>query len=112
MFEGKQRYPTDLADEEWGRIAALLPKPAARGRRPGVELREVVNAIRYLARAGCGWRMLPKDFPPWQTVYRWFRRLVRRLLFRTIHDVALMLDRERGRAGTRARARVCSPARP
>lgn len=39
--------------------------------------------------------MLPKDFPPWQTVYWWFRRFVRRLLFRTIHDVALMLDRER-----------------
>lgn len=39
--------------------------------------------------------MLPKDLPPWQTVYWWFRRFVRRLLFRTIHDVALMLDRER-----------------
>ena len=39
--------------------------------------------------------MLPKDFPPWQTVHWWFRRFVRRLLFRTIHDVALMLDRER-----------------
>ena len=44
---------------------------------------------------GGGWRMLLKDFPPWQTVYWWFRRFVRRLLFRTIHDVALMLDRER-----------------
>ncbi len=39
--------------------------------------------------------MLPNDFPPWQTVYWWFRRFIRRLLFRTIHDVALMLDRER-----------------
>ncbi len=39
--------------------------------------------------------MLPNDFPPWQTVYWWFRRFVRRLLFRTIHDVTLMLDRER-----------------
>ncbi len=39
--------------------------------------------------------MLPKDFPPWQTVYWWFRRFVRLMLFRTIHDVALMLDRER-----------------
>jgi putative transposase len=39
--------------------------------------------------------MLPKDFPPWETVYWWFRRFVRQLLFRTIHDVALMLDRER-----------------
>ena len=48
-----------------------------------------------MARAGVGWRMLPHDFPPWQTVYWWFRRFVRRLLFRTLHDVALMLDRER-----------------
>ena len=94
-FEGKRRYPTDLTDEEWERVEPLLPRPARRGRRPGVDLREVVNAIRYLARAGCGWRMLPKDVPPWQTVYWWFRRLVRRLLFRTVHDVALMLDRER-----------------
>jgi transposase len=59
-----------------------------------VDLREVLNAIRYLARTGCGWRMLPKDFPAWQTVYWWFRRLVRRLLFRTVHDLTLMLDRE------------------
>ena len=73
----------------------MSPAPAKRGRRPEVDLREVLNAIRYMTRSGVGWRMLPKDFPPWQTVYWWFRRLVRRMLFRTIHDVALMLDRER-----------------
>ena len=55
----------------------------------------MLNAIRYLARAGCVWRMLPTDFAPWQTVYWWFRHFVRRLLFRTVHDVALILDRER-----------------
>ena len=48
-----------------------------------------------MARSGGGWRMLPKDFPPWPTVYWWFRRFVRRFRFQTIHDVALMLDRER-----------------
>ncbi len=90
-----KRYPTDLTDEEWSQIEPLLPKPAKTGRRRTVDLREVVNAIRYLARSGCGWRMLPKDFPSWQTVYWWFRRFVRRLLFRTIHNVALMADRER-----------------
>jgi transposase len=62
-------------------------------------MREIVNAIRYMARSGGGWRMLPNNFPPWQTVYWWFRRFVRQLLFRTIHDVALMIDRARsGRA--------------
>lgn len=90
-----KRYPSDLTDAEWARIAPLLPLPPRRGRKPGVDLREVVNAIRYMARSGGGWRMLPRDFPPWQTVYWWFRRFVRLMLFRTIHDVALMLDRER-----------------
>jgi transposase len=93
-FERQRRYPTDLTDEEWERIRPLLPKPARRGRKPGVDLREILNAIRYLARTGCGWRMLPVHFGPWQTVYWWFRRFARRLLFRTIHDLALMLDRE------------------
>jgi len=90
-----KRYPTDLTDEEWERITPFLPKPASRGRKPGVDLREVLNAIRYIARTGCSWRMLPKDFPPWQTVYWWLRRFMRRFLFETIHDVALMIDRER-----------------
>lgn len=55
---------------------------------------EVLNAIRYLARTGCGWRMLPVNSPSWQTVYWWFRRFVRLLLFRTIHDLAVMIDQE------------------
>jgi transposase len=91
----RRRYPTDLTDEEWAQIRPLLPRPPRRGRPPAVDLREILNAIRYLARAGCGWRMLPVHFGPWQTLYWWFRRFVRRLLFRTIHDIALMLDRER-----------------
>jgi len=90
-----KRYPSDLTDEEWERIALLLPKVSRRGRKPSVDRREILNAIRYMARSGGGWRMLPKDFPPWQTVYWWFRRFVRLMLFRTIHDVALMYDRER-----------------
>ncbi len=90
-----KRYPTDLTDAEWRHIEALLPRPAKRGRRRRVDLRDILNAIRYLVRTGCGWRMLPRDFPPWQTVYWWFRRFVRLLLFRTIHDIGVMLDRER-----------------
>jgi putative transposase len=93
-FERGRRYPTDLTDAEWEQVRPLLPKPARRGRTPGVDLREVLNAIRYMARSGGGWRMLPIHFGPWQTVYWWFRRLVRRLLFQTVHDIMLMLDRE------------------
>ena len=96
-----KRYPTDLTNEEWVTVEPFLPPPAKTGRQREADLREVLNAIRYLARTGCGWRMLPKDFPPWQTVYWWFRRFVRLLLFRTIHDVVLMLDREHaGRAAS------------
>ena len=98
-----KRYPSDLTDEEWARIEPLLPKPAKKGRKPAVDMREIVNAIRYMARSGGGWRMLPNNFPPWQTVYWWFRRFVRQLLFRTIHDVALMIDPERSGGARRSR---------
>ncbi len=88
-----KRYPSDLTDEEWSAVEPLLPKAAPTGRPREIDLREVLNAIRYLVRSGCEWRMLPVHFPPWQTVYWWFRRLIRRLMFKTIHDVALMIDR-------------------
>jgi putative transposase len=90
-----KRYPTDMTDEEWSVIEPLLPAPARKGRPRKTNLREVVNAIRYLVRTGCGWEMLPINFPPWQTVYWWFREFVRRFLFHTIHDIAVMMDRER-----------------
>lgn len=89
-----KRYPSDLTDAEWEAVEPLLPRPAGTGRRRATDLRQVLNAIRYLVRSGCEWRMLPVHFPPWQTVYWWFRRFVRRLLFQIIHDVALMLDRQ------------------
>ena len=90
-----KRYPSDLTDEEWDRLAPLMPKPGRRGRPREVDFREVINAVRYLVRSGCGWRMLPIHFGAWQTVYGWFRELARRFLFQTIHDIELMLDRER-----------------
>src|ERR1700740_2565871 len=90
-----RRLPPALADKEWNHIKSLRRPMARRGRRREVDLREILNAIRYLVRTGCGWRMLPHDFPPGGTVYWWFRRLVRAVLFRTIHDLSLMLDRKR-----------------
>ena len=94
-----KRYPPDLTDEEWAALAPLVPGVARTGRRRSIDLREILNAIRYMVRSGIEWRMMPVHFPPWQTVCWWFRRFVRLLLFRTIHDVALMIDRARaGRA--------------
>ncbi|MFC7634626.1 IS5 family transposase [Paraburkholderia humisilvae] len=89
-----KRYPSDMSDIEWAAIRGLLPRAASRGRRRQCDSREVNNALRYLVRAGCGWRMLPKDSAPWQTVCGWFRQLMRRFLFHTLRDVVLMVDRE------------------
>ena len=73
-----KRYPSDLTDEEWSWIEPLMPKPSRRGRPRKVDPREIINALRYLVRSGCGWEMLPIHFGPWETVYWWFRRLMRR----------------------------------
>jgi putative transposase len=75
MAQQPQRKPyrTDLTDAEWKRIAAHVPAPKPRGRPRLHPIREILNAIFYLLRAGCAWRMLPHDFPPWQTVYHYFR---------------------------------------
>ncbi len=70
---GRKSYPTDLSDAQWQKIEPHLPVPKARGRPRLHPLREILNAIFYLVRAGCTWRLLPHDFPPWQTVYHYFR---------------------------------------
>jgi putative transposase len=71
VAERKERrgYPTDISDQEWIIVEPLLPCRARTGRPRKVELRQVINALRYLVRSGCEWRMLPNDFPPYQTVY-------------------------------------------
>jgi len=71
-----ERYPTDLTGSQWALVEALLPSDPPRGpagRPPRHDKRQIVNSILYQVRAGGAWRMLPKDFPPWQTVYGYFR---------------------------------------
>jgi putative transposase len=68
-----QRYDTDLTDEQFALVESLLPRPKRTG-RPPADLRQVLNALFYLARTGCQWRLLPHDFPPWSTVHTWYRR--------------------------------------
>ena len=70
----RRRYPTDLNDAEWERLAPLLPSTEPRGRPREHPVREIFDAIFYVVRGGCPWRMLPHDFPPWGTVYYWFRQ--------------------------------------
>ena len=66
-------YDTDLSDEQWLILEPLIPKAKTGGRPRSTNIREVVNALFYLLRAGCAWRLLPHDFPQWQTVYFYFR---------------------------------------
>ena len=70
----RKPYSTDLSDAEWIRLRSYLPTPKAQGRPRTYSLRAVLDAIFYLLRTGCPWRYLPRDFPPWQTVYYHFRR--------------------------------------
>ena len=83
---GKSTLPTDLSDDEWDFIEPLIPAPKEGGRPRGIRIREVINAIFYIAKTGAQWRMLPKDFPPWQTVYGYFRTWRRNGTWTAIHD--------------------------
>jgi putative transposase len=67
-------YPTDLSDAEWECLKPYLPAKRPSGRPCGHPLRAILDAVFYLLRTGCPWRYLPRDFPPWQTVYYHFRR--------------------------------------
>jgi putative transposase len=69
----RRPYLTDLTDDEWECIKGLLPAPENEGRPRLHGLREILNAIFYVVRSGCAWRLLPHDFPPWKTVYHYFR---------------------------------------
>jgi putative transposase len=69
-----RRYPTDLSDDEWHCISPHLPAPAGWGRPRLHGLRAILDAVFYVLKSGCPWRLLPRDFPPWKTVYDWFRR--------------------------------------
>jgi transposase len=70
----KRSYSTDLTDAEWECLEFHVPAPNKRGRPKTHSTREILNAIFYVLKSGCAWRLLPRDFPPWETVYWWFRR--------------------------------------
>ena len=85
MGVSPQRYPTDLTDSQWHLIKDWLPPPARTG-RPRLDLREVINAVCYVLKGGIQWRLMPKDFPKWQSVYSHFRRWRRDGTWRRLHD--------------------------
>ena len=84
----RQTYPSDLTDEQWQLIRPLLPKRkmGKAGRPRTVEQRDLLDAIFYILRSGCPWRMLPHDFPPWGTVSSQFCRWRKSGLWDDLHD--------------------------
>jgi transposase len=86
-------FETDLTDAQWTLIEPLLPAPRRLG-RPRTPLRQVVDAILYLIKSGCPWRLLPKNFPPWKTVYHFFWHWSRGPIFRGLNDRLRALVRE------------------
>src|SRR5919197_2245551 len=81
-----QPYPTDLPDTEWAILLPLIPAAKPGGRPRTTDMREVVNAILYSLRSGGQWRMLPTDFPPYQTVYHYFGTWRRAGVWEQMHD--------------------------
>jgi transposase len=80
-----RRYPSDTSDAEWQVMSRYVPAGGA-GRAVSYPRRDIVDAIRYLAHNGCVWRALPADFPPWRTVYHYFRAWTRDGTLTRLHD--------------------------
>ena len=74
LLSMKRSYSTDLSDKEWGCLELHVAPPNKRGRPKTHTTREILNAIFYVLKSGCTWRLLPRDFPPWETVHWWLRR--------------------------------------
>jgi putative transposase len=98
MIRQRLAYTTDLTDEEWKILKPLLPPDKTGGRPRKYPLREVLNGIQYVLRAGCAWRLMPHDLPHWQTAYQAFRAWRQDGTWLRIHDqLRAMLRTRMGR---------------
>ena len=110
----RRSYDTDLIDEQWAKIYSLYPEANHRGRPRTIDFREITNAMLYMVRAGCPWRLLPHDFPKWQTVYYYFRRWQKEGLWPKIHDTLraeIRVSLQEGMLNPRQRARILNRLR-
>jgi putative transposase len=103
-----KRYPTDTTDAQWEILSHLFPRQRGRGRPRTVDLRRVIDGIFYVSRSGCQWRMLPHEFPPWETVYYYFDKWKKDGTLARIHDRLNDAVREQDKPTPRTTASVDS----
>ena len=82
----RKSYPSDLTDLQWDNIEQLFPQPKLGGRPRKYDNAELMNGVLYVLCSGCAWRMLPHDFPPWQSVYGYYRRWRLDGTWQRVHD--------------------------
>lgn len=98
MNQARRRYPSDMTNQQWEAIRGLIPPARSGGRPRTTQMREIINAVFYITRSGCAWRYLPRDYPPWQTVYTYFRRWLRDGTWQKLHfKIAKAVRRSDGR---------------
>jgi transposase len=83
---GTKTYPSDLRDEEWAILDPLIPRARKAGRPEKYSKRTILNAIFYLVRSGCAWRMLPNDLPPWKLVWHYFAHWKKQGVWARLND--------------------------
>jgi putative transposase len=96
----KRSYPSDISDEEWAILEPLIPPEKPGGRPRETDMREVINAIWYVLHGGIQWRMLPHEFPPWSTVWHYFRIWRKTGVWEQMHTI--LRERLRSRLGREA----------
>ena len=94
----RQAYPTDVRDDEWAFVAPYLPLMTEEAPQRDHSMREVLNGLRWIVRAGAAWRLMPHDLPPWYTVYQQSQRWLKASVFETmVHDLRELLRLAQGR---------------
>jgi transposase len=94
----RKPYPSDVSDDEWAFVAPYLTLMSEEAPQRAHELRDVFNALRWIARAGAPWRMMPNDLPPWEAVYQQTQRWLKARVFEAIvHDLRMLLRLAEGR---------------
>ena len=86
-------YPSDLTDFEWEVVKNLIPSPKKGGGKRRADMRQILNACFYLTKTGCQWRMLPREYPPWGTIYWYFSTWKKDGTFEKIHDTLAKIVR-------------------